>query len=199
MSEPQQRPPSSLVILLSIALIVVAIVATVEPIYFITNPRTTTQTQTLTTSYTQTQILTTKSFNTIYLTAISVLTVTGNPQYTQSNPYGVIPYNNPNCLIAPFNPYACNEGPPQTIIGYMTNGSCVTLFGTLANTAGTGVEQTYVIWDLPRTYPNGYYQVYGFIYPNWPQTVPFPPLPFIGAETCTGIPVWAQYPYVKSM
>jgi hypothetical protein len=198
MSESQPRPSISPAMLLSVALIVVAIIAVLEPVYFLTNPRTITQTETLAMSYTQTQLLTTTSFNTFYLTATSVSTVTGVSQYTPSNPYGITPYNNPNCLVAPFNPYACNEGPPQTIIGYMTSDTCVTLYGTLANTAGTGIEQTYVIWNLPHKYSSGYYQVYGFIYPNWPQIVPFPPHPFIGETTCTGIPVWAEYPYIKA-
>jgi hypothetical protein len=90
----------------------------------------------------------------------------------------------------PFNPYVCNEGPPVTITGYLTSdSSCVNLY------AGTG--QNYVVWNLPHTYPPGAYQVYGFVYPNWPETQPFPPYPF-QKTICVGIPMWAIPPYIQS-
>jgi len=90
----------------------------------------------------------------------------------------------------PFNPYTCNEGPPVTVIGYLTNDTtCVDLY------AGTG--QTYVVWNLPQTEPGGSYQVYGFVYPNWPQTQPFPPYPF-QQTLCVGIPMWAVAPYIQT-
>jgi len=91
----------------------------------------------------------------------------------------------------PFNPYLCNEGPPVTVIGYLTSdSSCVDLY------VGTG--QTYVVWNLPngtRT-PSGAYQVYGFIYPDWPSTQPFPPYPF-QQTLCVGTPMWAVPPYIQ--
>jgi len=90
----------------------------------------------------------------------------------------------------PFNPYMCNEGQPVTITGYLTSdSSCVYLY------AGTG--QNYVVWNLPRTYPPGAYQVYGFVYPDWPQTQPFPPYPF-QKTICIGIPMWTIPPYIQS-
>ena len=111
----------------------------------------------------------------------------------------------------PFNPYVCNEGPPVTVIGYLTwDSSCVDLY------VGTG--QTYVIWNLPNlpsssttvtdtitlttatttaAIGQGAYQVYGFVYPNWPQGQPFPPYPF-QQTLCVGIPMWAIPPYIQA-
>ena len=91
----------------------------------------------------------------------------------------------------PFNPYVCNEGPPVTITGYLTSdSSCVDLYVT------TGV--TYVVWNLPNATqtPQGAYQVYGFVYPNWPPAQPFPPYPF-QKTICVGIPMWAIPPYLQ--
>ncbi|HYB84865.1 MAG TPA: hypothetical protein VED86_06005 [archaeon] len=89
----------------------------------------------------------------------------------------------------PFNPYTCNEGPPVTVRGYLTNDTtCVDLY--------VGAGQTYVVWNLPQTEPEGAYQVYGFVYPNWPQTQPFPPYPF-QKTLCIGIPLWAVPPYIQ--
>lgn len=89
----------------------------------------------------------------------------------------------------PFNPYICNEGPPVTVTGYLTSdSSCVDLY------VATGV--TYVVWNLPRNEPQGAYQVYGFVYPNWPQTQPFPPYPF-QTTLCVGIPMWSIPPYIQ--
>jgi len=90
----------------------------------------------------------------------------------------------------PFNPYLCNEGPPVTVTGYLTNdASCVDLY--------VGSGETYVVWNLPKTYPTGAYQVYGFLYPNWPPTQPFPPYPF-QQTICVGIPMWAVPPYIQN-
>ena len=90
----------------------------------------------------------------------------------------------------PFNPYLCNEGPPVTVTGYLTNDtSCVDLY--------VGSGETYVVWNLPKTYPTGAYQVYGFIYPNWPPTQPFPPYPF-QQTICVGIPMWTVPPYIQN-
>jgi zinc-ribbon domain len=90
----------------------------------------------------------------------------------------------------PFNPYHCNEGPPVTVTGYLTNDtSCVDLY--------VGSGETYVVWNLPKTFPTGAYQVYGFLYPNWPPTQPFPPYPF-QKTICVGIPLWAVPPYIQN-
>ena len=90
----------------------------------------------------------------------------------------------------PFNPNLCNEGPPVTITGYLTNSSgCVNLY------ISTNLD--YVVWNLPKTYPDGAYQVYGFVYPNWPQTQPFPPYPF-QTTLCVGIPMWSIPPYLQA-
>jgi len=89
----------------------------------------------------------------------------------------------------PFNPFLCNEGPPVTVIGQISNDStCVDLYIT------TG--QTYVVWNLPETLTPGAYQVYGYVYPNWPQTQPFPPYPF-QRTICMGTPMWAISPYAE--
>jgi len=90
----------------------------------------------------------------------------------------------------PFNPYLCNEGPPVTVTGYLTNDtSCVDLY--------VGSGETYVVWNLPKSYPTGAYQVYGFLYPNWPPTQPFPPYPF-QKTICVGIPMWTVPPYIQN-
>jgi len=89
----------------------------------------------------------------------------------------------------PFDPVLCNEGPPVTVIGQITNDStCVSLY------VGTG--QSYVVWNLPDTVPPGAYQVYGYVYPNWPPTQPFPPYPF-QKTICIGTPMWAIPPYIE--
>lgn len=90
----------------------------------------------------------------------------------------------------PFNPYLCNEGPPVTVTGYLTNDTtCVDLY--------VASGETYVVWNLPKSYPTGAYQVYGFLYPNWPPTQPFPPYPF-QQTICVGIPIWAVPPYIQN-
>ena len=89
----------------------------------------------------------------------------------------------------PFNPLLCNEGPPVTIIGQISNDStCVDLY------VSTG--QSYVVWNLPETLTSGPYQVYGYVYPNWPPTQPFPPYPF-QRTICVGTPMWAIPPYAE--
>jgi hypothetical protein len=115
------------------------------------------------------------------------------PFYPEPNGYCAqqcsYPYNNPNCGY-PFNPWLCNEGPPETITGMLVNDTgCVDLY--------VGGETTYVVWNLPQTYPQGAYQVYGFVYPNWPQTEAFPPYPF-QTTLCVGIPMWSIPPYIQS-
>jgi len=90
----------------------------------------------------------------------------------------------------PFNPYVCSEGPPVTVTGYLTNSSgCVNLY--------VSTNQNYVVWNLPKTYSDGAYQVYGFVYPNWPPTQPFPPYPF-QTTLCVGIPMWSIPPYIQT-
>lgn len=94
----------------------------------------------------------------------------------------------------PFNPTVCNEGPPVTVTGYLTSdSSCVDLY------VATGL--TYVVWNLNQTtisnYQNQAVQVYGFVYPNWPQTQPFPPYPF-QKTLCVGIPMWSIPPYIQA-
>jgi len=98
--------------------------------------------------------------------------------------------SNPACGY-PFNPYYCNEGPPVTIQGYLTfDGSCTFLYDGQVN---------YAVWNLPRyqQYPSGNYQVYGYVYPDWPLGVQFPPYPF-QTTTCMGIPLWTVPPYIQS-
>jgi len=93
----------------------------------------------------------------------------------------------------PFNPTVCNEGPPVTVTGYLTSdSSCVDLY------VATGL--TYVVWNLNQTtisnYQNQAVQVYGFVYPNWPPSQPFPPYPF-QKTLCVGIPMWSIPPYIQ--
>jgi hypothetical protein len=100
--------------------------------------------------------------------------------------------SNPACVY-PLNPYLCNEGPPVTVGGYLTtDGSCTFLYD------GQGVN--YVVWNLPRRqqYPTGTYQVYGYVYPDWPLGQPFPPYPF-QRTICTGVPLYAIPPYIQSL
>ena len=100
--------------------------------------------------------------------------------------------SNPACFY-PLNPYLCNEGPPVTVGGYLTtDGFCTFLYD------GQGVN--YVVWNLPRRqqYPSGTYQVYGYVYPDWPLGQPFPPYPF-QRTVCTGVPLYAIPPYIQSL
>jgi len=127
-------------------------------------------------------ISTTTIVNTQFI--VSTVSMGGSP-YT--NPNGYPPLN--NCQY-PLNPLICNEGPPVTVIGSLTqSGSC-----TFLSASGA----TYVVWNLPNsTYPVGIYSVFGYVYPNWPSNVPFPPYPF-QQNVCIGIPMWAVYPFIKS-
>jgi hypothetical protein len=126
----------------------------------------------VTSSATMTQIFT--------MTVASMATVSASPTN---------PLNQQYCGY-PFNPYLCNEGPPVTLTGYLTNDSpCVFLY--------VGAGQNYVVWNLPHHYPTGSVQVYGFIYPNWPPNQVFPPYPF-QTVNCIGTPMWAIPPYVKT-
>jgi len=120
----------------------------------------------------------------------STATFTAASFSTVSNGPPPIWFNQPQYCGYPFNPYVCSEGPPVTITGYLTNDTtCVNLY--------VGSGQNYVVWNLPQTYPDGAYQIYGFVYPNWPPTQPFPPYPFQKA-ICVGIPLWAISPYIQT-
>jgi len=144
---------------------------------------------------TQTNYVTQMQFTTY--TANLVATSTETQAYTVTmGSYTTLPagpppswFNGQYCGF-PFNPYTCNEGPPVTVTGYLTNDTtCVDLY--------VGSGQTYVVWNLPHTVSDGAYQVYGFVYPNWPQTEPFPPYPF-QKTLCVGIPMWAVPPYIQT-
>ena len=116
-----------------------------------------------------------------------VPTVTVTSTVAWQNNFG----SNPACGY-PFNPYYCNEGQPVTIGGYLTSDeSCTFLYDA------QGVN--YVVGNLPRhrQYPSGTYQVYGYVYPDWPLGQPFPPYPF-QRTICTGTPLWAIPPYIQS-
>jgi len=135
---------------------------------------------------TQMQLATVSITSSATMTMISTMTVASFATLSSPPPNW---FNQQYCGY-PFNPYVCNEGPPVTITGYLTSdSSCVNLY------AGTG--QNYVVWNLPHAYPTGSYQVYGFTYPNWPQTQPFPPYPF-QKTICVGTPMWAIPPYIQS-
>jgi len=151
-----------------------------------------TETQTLIeTSYitqaeieTQTETQLSTSTITVPSTVTSELGATGYPP-----PSPASPWYSPLACTYPFNPYICNEGPPETVTGYLVNDtSCVDLY--------VGGEETYVVWNLPATFPAGTYEVYGYVYPNWPATQPFPPYPF-QQTLCEGIPLWAVTPYIQ--
>ena len=121
-------------------------------------------------------------------TMTQFLTVTVASVATVSNGQST-PFNQQYCGY-PFNPYACSEGPPVTLTGYLTNdSSCVFLY--------VDAGQNYVVWNLPLHYPTGSVQVYGFVYPNWPPNQPFPPYPF-QTVNCIGTPMWAIPPYIKT-
>jgi len=142
------------------------------------------------TSYvTQMQIATVSVSLTSSATLTMIATVTQGGSATTAVGPPPIWFNQEYCGY-PFNPNLCNEGPPVTVIGQITNDStCVTLY------VGTG--QTYVVWNLPETLPAGAYQVYGYIYANWPPTQPFPPYPF-ERTICIGTPMWAIPPYAEA-
>ena len=151
------------------------------------SPETQIETAYLTQTQVETQTETQVSLSTI--TESSTVADQGFPSSYSPAPSAGSSWYNPVTCTYPFNPYMCNEGPPQTITGYLTNDtSCVDLY--------VGGEETYVVWNLPQTYPDGAYQVYGFVYPNWPAGQPFPPYPF-QQTVCEGIPLWAISPYVQ--
>lgn len=168
------------VVMLALALMGLAVVGltfkgpnVVTHVNYVTN----TQLATVSLSFTSSTTITTIST----MTVASFMSVSAGPP--------PIWFNQQYCGY-PFNPYRCNEGPPVTVTGYLTNDTtCVNLY------VATG--QSYVVWNLPRTYPPGSYQVYGFIYPNWPQTQPFPPYPF-QRTICIGTPMWAIPPYIQT-
>jgi len=168
------------VVMLALALMGLAVIGltvrgptTITQVNYVTN----TQLATVSVSFTSSTTMTTISTMTI----ASFATLSAGPPTNW--------FNQQYCGY-PFNPYVCNEGPPVTITGYLTNDtSCVNLY------VGTG--QNYVVWNLPKNHPTGAVQVYGFIYPNWPQTQPFPPYPF-QKTICVGTPMWAIPPYIQS-
>lgn len=144
------------------------------------------------TTLTRTDYVTQMQFATVSITSSTTMTMTSAMTVASYAALSSVPQNwfNQQYCGYPFNPYVCNEGQPVTITGYLTSdSSCVNLY------AGTG--QNYVVWNLPRKYPSGAYQVYGFIYPDWPQTQPFPPYPF-QSTICVGIPMWAIPPYIQN-
>lgn len=135
---------------------------------------------------TQMQLATVSITSSTTMTTLSTMTVASFA--TLSGPQSSW-FNQQYCGY-PFNPYLCNEGPPVTLTGYLTSdSSCVNLY------VETG--QNYVVWNLPKNHPTGAVQVYGFVYPNWPQTQPFPPYPF-QKTICVGTPLWAISPYIQS-
>jgi len=156
---------------------IVAIGLAVRGPTIITNTSYVTQMQIATVSVSFTSSATMTMFST--MTVGSATTAVGPPP---------IWFNQQYCGF-PFNPLLCNEGPPVTVIGQITNDTeCVTLY--------VGSGQTYVLWNLPETVPDGAYQVYGYVYPNWPPTQPFPPYPF-QRTICIGTPMWAIPPYIE--
>jgi len=172
--------PKAVFYLAMIALALMGIVAiglVVRGPTVITNTSYVTQMQIATVSVSFTSSATMTMFST--MTVGSATTAAGPPP---------IWFNQQYCGF-PFDPLLCNEGPPVTVIGQITNDTeCVTLY--------VGSGQTYVVWNLPETVPDGAYQVYGYVYPNWPPTQPFPPYPF-QRTICIGTPMWAIPPYIE--
>ena len=125
------------------------------------------------------------AFQPVTAQPLSPMTVTGT--------LGSQEYFSPNPACSyPLNPYLCNEGPPVIVGGYLTtDASCTFLYDA------QGVN--YVVWNLPRHryYPSGAYQVYGYVYRDWPLGQPFPPYPF-QRTACTGVPLWTVPPYIQS-
>jgi hypothetical protein len=146
-----------------------------------------TNVSTTTSFITQMQLVTVSFTSSATMTMASTVTVASFSTLSAGPPPAW--FNQQYCGY-PFNPYICNEGPPVTVTGYLTNDtSCVNL--------DVGSGQNYVVWNLPHTYATGAYQVYGFVYPNWPQTEPFPPYAF-QKTICVGIPMWAIPPYIQT-
>ena len=170
-----------------VLIIALAIMGMVIAGLVVRSPGTVTQT----TYVTQMQLATVS----VEFTSSATMTITSTTTMTAASfsnlPSGPPPswFNQQYCGY-PFNPNVCNEGPPVTITGYLTNDTtCVNLY------SGTG--QNYVVWNLPTTEPTGAYEVYGFVYPNWPPTQPFPPYPF-QKTICVGTPMWAMPPYIQT-
>lgn len=184
---------------LLVCVIILAVVAVVEPIYFYVNPKLITTTTTIppeTTTSIQTSISISTTTTTWSTTATSYFSSSYyNPYY---NP--AFNVNSPACSY-PIIPEYCNEGSPVTIIGQFYNdSSCPTLYGGIVS-AGNNVspQHTFVVWFLPpgpgKTIPSdSIIQVYGYVYPDWPQGRPFPPYPF-QTTICTGIPIVSIPPY----
>jgi hypothetical protein len=177
--DQQAVSPKTLIYVLIVAL---ALMGMLTVGLAVRGPGTTTQTAYVT----QMQLTTVSLTSSVTTTQASIVTVASFSTLLAGPPQSW--FNQQYCGY-PFNPYVCNEGPPVTITGYLTNDtSCVNLY--------VGSGQNYIVWNLPKTYSTGAYQVYGFIYPNWPPTQPFPPYPF-QKTICVGIPMWAVAPYIQ--
>ena len=198
MQSNQSNRPSYTVLALAIGLVAVAIVALLaEPLYFEANPK-------LVTTTTTSMFSTTSSWTTTTTTTSTWSTTSTTTQQTSYNPY-YSPYfnvNNPTCQY-PMNPYVCNEGQPVSIVGsFYNDSSCLTVYGTVIPQGAVSPQpQTFVIWfypSAPTTIPLGStVQVYGYIYPDWPQGYPFPPYPF-QSTICVGIPMASIPPYYQA-
>jgi hypothetical protein len=141
----------------------------------------------------------------ITVTTSATVTVTLYVTITPTTTLQPFDLNNPACQY-PMNPNFCNEGPPVTIVGTFFNESgCLTVFGIIASANPTPQQETYVIWfynqnihnrrTVPKKIPdNTVVQIYGYVYPDWPQGTPFPPYPF-QTTLCGGIPVASIPPY----
>ena len=135
----------------------------------------------------------------VAITTSTSLTITTASTYSQYYQPTIAPQQYYNTTMQqycgyPFNPWVCNEGPPITIVGYLTvDSSCVFLY------TASGIN--YVVWHLPKRdrtmYQNQGVEVYGFIYPDWPTDQPFPSNPF-QQNICVGVPMWAIPPYIQA-
>jgi hypothetical protein len=198
MQANQSNHPSYAVLALAIGLVAVAIVALLaEPLYFEANPK-------LVTTTTTSMFSTTSSWTTTTTTTSTWSTTSTTTQQTSYSPY-YSPYfnvNNPACQY-PLNPYVCNEGQPVSIVGsFYNDSSCLTVYGSVMSQGTVSPQpQAFVLWfypSAPTTIPFGStVQVYGYIYPDWPQGYPFPPYPFQSA-ICVGIPMASIPPYYQT-
>lgn len=178
MNQPAVMPRTILYVLI----VALALMGMLTVGLTVRGPGTTAQT----TYVTQMQLTTVSFTSSVTMTQSSTVTVASFSTLLAGPPQNW--FNQQYCGY-PFNPYVCYEGPPVTITGYLTNdSSCVNLY--------VGSGDNYIVWNLPKTYTAGAYQVYGFIYPNWPPTQPFPPYPF-QKTICVGIPLWAVPPYIQ--
>jgi len=161
----------------------------------------TTSTSVSTTSIIQTTVVTTRLTETgqalivgvtVTVTKVSVTHVAQSQ--TQYQPTCQYPYSQNGCTPPPcpypFNPATCNEGPPVTVAGQLTSngpGSCTFLY---LDGMSNG-PQNYVLYNVTvGSWNNKLVQVFGYAYPNWPGTQPFPPYQFPYNETCVGTPFW---------